>query len=126
MTRFSIVVLLISVLLFLSVFYGSMHGYFVAPSFSIEIIIFLFFSTLGFYFFLLKKIAHNPQDFIGAFLLTLVLRFLVFAGFMLVIILIDKPESSNNALFFMIAYVIFTVVEVAFLYRKVMSAKSAK
>jgi len=114
------------VLLFFSVLFGYTQGYFPIPSFSNEIIGFLSLSTLGVYFYLLKKIANNPQDFTGAFLLTLVLRFLLFAGFVFVIILLDKPGARHNALFFMIDYMILTVAEVAFLYRKVMSSKSSK
>jgi ABC-type multidrug transport system permease subunit len=124
--RFSIAVLLIAALLFFSVAFGSAQVYFAVPSFRVEIIVFLSVSTLAFYFYLLKKIAHNPEDFIGAFLLTLVLRFLLFAGLMFVIILMNKPGATANALFFMTTYVILTVVEVVFLYQKVTSAKTSK
>ncbi len=124
--KFSISVILISVFLFFVVSFASSQGYFAIPTFALEIIVFLSLSTLGFYFYLLKKATHKPEDFTGAFLLTLVLRFLLFAGFMLVIILIDKPGAAHNAVFFMVAYVILTVVEVAFLYQKVMSAKPMK
>ena len=126
MIRFSIVVILVCVLLVFSIFYGGTHGYFAAPSFTYEIIAFLGLSTVLFYTYLLKKISKNPQDFTTAFLLTLVLRFLLFAAFMLVIILMDKSGANGNALFFMVAYVILTVVEVAFLYQKVMATKSSK
>lgn len=126
MIRFSIAIFVISILLFFALLFGNTQGYFPIPSFSNEIIGFLSLSTLGVYFYLIKKIANNPQDFTGAFLLTLVLRFLLFAGFMLVIILLDKPGATYNALFFMITYVMFTAAEVAFLYRKVMSSQSSK
>jgi len=126
LVRFSLVVFLICVLLVFSVFYGSAQGYFAVPSFTYEIIGFLGFSTISFYTYLLRKISKSPQDFTSAFLLTLVLRFLLFAGFMLVIIYIDNPGANSNALFFMVAYAILTVVEVGFLYQKVMSAKSSK
>jgi hypothetical protein len=124
--RFAIAVVLISTLLFISVYVGRAQGYFSSPSFYIEIIAFQALVTLGFYAYLLRRISVSPQDFTPAFLLTLVLRFLLFAGFMLVIIVMDTLGAHANALFFMISYMILTVTEVAFLYRKVTSGNSSK
>ena len=126
MIRFTIAIFFISALLYFVVQYGVSHAWFAAPSFQYEIVGFLALATLAFYIYLLKRISKKPEDFVSAFILTLVLRFLLFAGFMMTLIFIDKAGANSNALFFMVVYVIFTVTEVAFLYRKVMSVKSAK
>lgn len=104
--------------LYAAVFFGSREQVWtVAPSFSIEIILFLGLSTIVIYFFLTRH-SVSPS-FTQAYLVSMVLKMLSHAAFILVIILSDKAGAVANALLFLVAYLLFTALEVSFLFHRI-------
>ncbi len=87
------------------------------PSFSIEILIFLLIGTL-INFRYLNRIT-SPELFVRMYLFMMALKLLAFGAFVVVIILYDKPGAKENIVFFIITYLIFTGLEVGFLYQKI-------
>lgn len=87
------------------------------PTFFIEIVVFLFLSTLGLYGFLLK--ASGGKNFIQVYLLTMVVKILAYAAFGLIVVYRDPEGAPSNVGIFAIAYLVFTALEIGFLYRKI-------
>ncbi len=87
------------------------------PSFAPEIILFLGISTIVIFYFLAKH-AQSPS-FTQAYLVSMVLKMMTYAGFILVIIFNDKDGAVANAVLFLVAYVLFTGLEVGFLFSEV-------
>lgn len=86
------------------------------PTFYIHTTILLVFATVVIYYYLLKI---GQTMFVQFFLLSMVLKLLAFAGYNLVIILKDRPGAIPNVVYFMVAYGVFTVIEITFLFRHV-------
>ena len=51
------------------------------------------------------------------YLLTIVLKLLVSLGYAVVIMLLDKAGAVPNVLFFLLLYIVFTILEVIHLFR---------
>ena len=85
-------------------------------SFLISILIFLFASTWLVFVFMNRK--ADPESFIKNYLLSIVLKLLAGGVFIAIIIFVDKAFANSNAILFMLGYLIFTAVEVIFLFRK--------
>jgi hypothetical protein len=49
----------------------------------------------------------------------MVVKVLAYCTYNLIMIMSDRPAAIGNVAFFMIAYFIFTALEIAFLYRKI-------
>src|SRR5712675_141297 len=88
---------------------------FANPSFLILILTVLAVATWLVYFFIQRT---NREDFIKNYLLTIVLKLLVGGVFIFSLLYIDKPGSDANGILFMAAYVLFTGLEVGFLFKK--------
>jgi fucose 4-O-acetylase-like acetyltransferase len=86
------------------------------PSYFIETLILLVFST-GLIFVYLYRSASAL--FVQLYLLTMAVKILAYGAYNAAIILKDKPGATENVVFFMIVYFIFTALEILFLYRKV-------
>jgi len=86
-----------------------------SPSFLILILIGMATATWLVYFFIQRS---NREDFIKNYLLTIVLKLLVGGVFIFSLLYIDKPGADANAIFFMAAYLLFTALEVGFLFKK--------
>ena len=87
------------------------------PSFFFQTLIFLVFSTGVIYVYLDK--AASPGFFVQLYLLTMAVKLLAYGAYNFVVILQDRPGAGENVVFFMIAYGLFTALEIAFLYRKI-------
>lgn len=85
------------------------------PSFLILILTVLAVATWLVYYFVQKT---KREDFIKNYLLTVVLKLLSGGVFISILLYIDKPQADSNAIFFMAAYLLFTVLEVGFLFRR--------
>ena len=96
---------------------GQQHWLNTTPSFASEIILFLGISTIVIFYFLIKH-AQSPS-FTQAYLVSMVLKMLTYAAFVLVIIFSDRAGAVANAVLFMIAYLLFTGLEVGFLFTAV-------
>jgi hypothetical protein len=88
------------------------------PSFFYQTLVFLVFGTALIYRYLYKL--DKPDIFVQLYLLTMMVKFLAYGAYMLFVILEDRPSAAPNVAFFMIVYFIFTVLEIVFLYRKIM------
>jgi hypothetical protein len=84
------------------------------PTYRWESLILLNFTTAVVFFYLIRS---DRGLFVQLYLLTLVIKLFAYAGFNLVIIL--NPNAAANVAFFFVVYLIFTTLELIFLYRKV-------
>ena len=87
------------------------------PSFFYQILLFLVFATFVVFRYLYK--VDKPDFFVQLYLLTMVVKFIAYGVFNLIVILEDRPGAAHNVAFFMIIYLLFTGLEVAFLYHKI-------
>ena len=95
----------------------SLHWIEKLPSFFYQTLIFLVFATSIVFAYLYK--ANRPDYFVQLYLLTMALKFLAYGAYNLLMILDDKEGASLNVVFFLLLYMIFTGLEIAFLYRKI-------
>jgi hypothetical protein len=86
------------------------------PSYFWPTLIFLNFSTLLIYFYLLRA---GDNSFVQLYLLTMVIKLLAYCAYNIVIILRDRENAGINVGFFLIAYLLLTTLELAFLYRRI-------
>lgn len=89
------------------------------PSYFYQTIVLLLLGTAGIYFYLADIKKQRPDYFIPLYIATLFAKLLAYGGYMLFVVMDDKPNATNNALIFMITYLVFTALETFFLYRKV-------
>ena len=67
-----------------------------------------------------RRIYHSERPkFMTRYLLSLVVKVLIYLAYLVVIILMDRPGAVPNAVFFLALYVAFTFIEIYFLYPKV-------
>jgi len=104
-----------AVLVLLTIVTGLATVQFANPSFFILILTVLAVATWLVYFFIHRT---NREDFIKNYLLTIVLKLLIGGIFIFTLLYIDKPGADANAIFFMAAYLLFTGLEVGFLFRR--------
>lgn len=86
------------------------------PSFFYQTTFFLLFSTATIFAYLYR--VNKPEFFVQLYLLTMALKLLAYGAYNLLMILKDKVGASVNVVYFMALYAVFTVLEIAFLYRK--------
>ena len=87
------------------------------PSFFYQTILFLLFATSVVFRYLYR--IEKPDFFVRLYLLTLALKIVAYGAYNLIVILEDRKGAAQNVAFFMIVYVLFTALEVVFLYRKI-------
>jgi hypothetical protein len=91
----------------------------VAPSFSLEIVLLLAITTLVIYFYLLNWIQKNPSLFAQFYLLSIAVKLLAYGAFVAVMVSFEPDQAIENTLLFLITYLLFTFLEVFFLFQKV-------
>jgi len=87
------------------------------PSFYRETLVLLGITTALIFRYLFR--AREPALFVQLYLGTMVIKLLAYGGFCLWIIFKDKPGSISNITFFMVVYLVFTVLEITFLFNKI-------
>lgn len=87
------------------------------PSFFYQTLIFLVFATITIFAYLYN--VDKPDFFVQLYLLTMAVKFLAFGAYNLFMILDDKSGAPANVVFFMLLYIVFTGLEITFLYRKI-------
>jgi hypothetical protein len=102
-------------LLLLSVITGFVATRLGNPSFLILILVVLTLATWLVYVFIQRT---NQDNFVRNYLLTIVLKLLAGGIFIFVLFYLDQPGSNANAILFMTAYLLFTGLEVGFLFRR--------
>ena len=100
--------------------------WFVPPTFSNPIIIFLTVSTVGLYGFISRQRTLRPQDFVKVYLGTTVLRILFFGTFIFLLIRMNPSGARANATLFLAGYFLFTALEVVVLFCEINSPKEPK
>ncbi len=93
------------------------------PSFFYQTLFFLVFSTITIFAYLHK--IDKPAFFVQLYLLTMAVKLLAYGAYNLVMILKDNAGASVNVVFFMTSYFIFTVLEIAFLYKRITGSETA-
>ena len=107
-------------LIWLSLFVGvRMDWWETLPSYSVVIILTQWIGVL-LILFLLKKSIKQPKQFTNDYLLSIVLKLILFGGLIFAIIFLDREGAAKNALFFIISYITFTALEVSLLFKKLM------
>ena len=86
------------------------------PTFLWQSVILLNFTTAVIFFYLIRS---EKGLFVQLYLLTLVIKLFAYAGYNLVIILKDRVNAGANVSFFLVLYLVFTTLELVFLYRKI-------
>jgi hypothetical protein len=88
------------------------------PTFVYQTLIFLFLTTIGLYRFLLKTKEERPDYFVQLFLLTLVIK-LIASSVYLFIMVKSQAQPATDVVFFLAVYIVFTALEITFLYKRV-------
>jgi len=114
--KFLFYLFILSALVATVMYVGHRQGFFPFPSYGWEIIFYMAFSTAAMVNILLKK--SGPVLFTQLYLLTIVIKILAGSVVILFIIFINRREAFENAALFIITYILFTILEVTFLYRK--------
>jgi hypothetical protein len=99
------------------VWMGAGMGWFVMPSSAILIISISIVITAAIYTILTKT--ANPQSFVNVYLLTIVMKMGFYLALLVVIRFLDPLSLFPNALFLVVAYLLFTALEVGVLFVKV-------
>lgn len=85
------------------------------PTFFVEIVIFLTVTTAFLFRFVVRAAADN---FIQAFLLSMVVKLMAYGAFLFFVIWEDQQNAIPNAVLFLVGYLLFTAIEIFYLYRK--------
>jgi hypothetical protein len=64
----------------------------------------------------------TPPTFVILYLATLVIKLMAFGAYIFIVVLEDATGAVHNAVFFMISYLVFTFLEVSFLYSKLVGS----
>jgi ABC-type multidrug transport system permease subunit len=89
------------------------------PSYFFQTLIFLLFGTSILFVFLYKFDKHG--FFVQLYLLTMAVKLVAYGTYNFVMILDDANGAAQNVVWFMMLYFIFTMVEIGFLYRKIIN-----
>lgn len=69
--------------------------------------------------FLLRSVEGRPQNFVRAFMVTMVLKFMLFMLLLVGFLMFTAESPKGVVLHFLLYYSLFTILEVAMLYRGV-------
>jgi len=89
------------------------------PSYFIETLILLAVTTVGIYSFLLKARAQSQFTFVQLYLLTITIKLTACLAYCVIIVWKDRAAATENMVFFLIVYSLFTALEVGFLWKKI-------
>ena len=86
------------------------------PSFFWETHVLLTFGTGLIFYYVYNT---DQTTFTNFYLFTLVLKLLAYAVYCLIMIVMDPTGATANVVFFMILYLVYTIIEVIFLYPRI-------
>lgn len=86
------------------------------PSFTKESLILLVLS-IGIIFRYLYRV-RQPELFVSLYLLTMVVKLVAYGAYCYFMIATDQAGSAPNLVFFLLNYILFTALEIVFLYKK--------
>ncbi len=87
------------------------------PSYLYETTLFVIFTTALISIYLYRS--DNASFFVQLYFLSIVLKLLAYFAYNLIMILDDRRGAAINVMYFLLAYFIFTAVEIGFLYTKI-------
>jgi hypothetical protein len=90
------------------------------PTFSTQTISLVSFTTIAIYFYLSKP--KLKSYFLQIYLASMVVKLLAYCTYVFIVIIKDKSNAFANVIVFLIVYVVFTGLEIAFLHRKITGA----
>ena len=122
MLKFLFYLFLLTALVVAGLYVGHLQGFFPIPTYSWEIIFYMAFSTAVVVNILHKK--SGPVLFTQLYLFTIVIKILTGSMVILTIIFLDRQGDFGNAALFIITYLLFTFLEVIFLYGMVNSHRT--
>lgn len=99
-----------------SVFTGESQHLFPAPSFFVVTLLLVSGVTAASFVLLYKS--KDPSAFLQSYLLSTTFKLLGYGAYVLIMIFSNRAGATANVLFFMLTYLVFTVVEIAFLYMR--------
>ncbi len=76
------------------------------------IIAFFFFATIIVFYYMLKAVEKRPARFVNVFMLTTMLKLMLYLAVMLVYVLLNREDGKPFILAYFVLYVIYTVLEV--------------
>jgi len=89
------------------------------PSFFYETTALVVLCTGGLYRFLARS--ATPDLFVQLYLLTMVVKLMGYGCYIFVMLFLDRTGGGANVVFFLLMYGLFTLLEIAFLYRRISS-----
>lgn len=92
------------------------------PSFFYETSTLLFLGTLAIVYLVLKSYSWFGT-LIQSYLASILFKLVVYGVYLFFVIRKDPEHAGANAIFFGILYVVYTILEIGFLYRKVSSGR---
>ncbi len=113
---FSLLVVLSAAILWFTLLSGWIS---LAPSYAFEIVVLLALTTLVIYYYLFQWSKTKPQLFAQFYLLSIAIKIAAYGVFVAIIVVLDPKMAISNAILFLISYLLFTVLEVLFLFRQV-------
>jgi hypothetical protein len=87
------------------------------PPYAYQSLGLLFLATAIMYRYLTT--VKTPESFVQLYLFLIAFKLLVFLGFNIFMAVKNKAEAKYNVLFFLVSYILFTAVEIAFLYHRI-------
>lgn len=114
MIKFFLSLAVVTLLIFGGGFYWSGS----LPSFFNQSLLLLLISTTGLYHYLVKIHETKPEFFVQLYLLTIAVKLLAYGSYLGFVAYSDAEGAGLNVVFFMVVYVIFTAMEVGFLWRR--------
>jgi hypothetical protein len=115
--KFLLASIALGALSFLTVNFGIASGWFSRPSLLTEIIVVNVLATAILYRWLVK-IQETPL-FINSYLLSIVLKLILYSGLLLTIRIVSPQTLNPNAILLLVCYTLFTLLEVTVLFMKV-------
>jgi hypothetical protein len=94
-------------------------GVFAQPTYFYQSLILLATATAALYYYLIRIREERPDFFVHLYLLTIAVKLLAYGTYLGIVIWKDRTGAGANVIFFMATYALFTMVEIAFLWRSV-------
>lgn len=124
MIRFGGLTIALAASLTAAVLLGVKQSWFERPGYLEVIVFFVAIATLVIYGFTSRKVTEAPEDFIRIYMTATVIRILLFGAGVALMVYFDPDGATANALLFLVTYLLFTILEVAVLWREVNAKKS--
>ncbi|MCD4724484.1 MAG: hypothetical protein K8R63_06535 [Bacteroidales bacterium] len=73
---------------------------------------FFFFVTIIVFYYMLKAVDKRPARFVNVFMLTTMLKLMLYLAVMVVYVLLNREDAKPFILTYLVLYIIYTVLEV--------------